>query len=71
MATPCLSRHSVWLLHIPLSVLVCLAAALPARAGSGPNSDLPAAGQQTCAINSQGSSKKYVWSASYTVTQCP
>ncbi|MEA2693128.1 MAG: hypothetical protein QOJ16_2515 [Acidobacteriota bacterium] len=28
-------------------------------------------GQQSCTINSQGSNKKYVWSASNTVSKCP
>src|SRR5438067_604780 len=34
MATPCLSHRFVWRLKIPLSVLVGLAAALPAAGGS-------------------------------------
>ena len=47
MATPCLSHRSVWRLTIPLSVLVCLAAALPAGAGGGHLAPLqPAAAQK-------------------------
>jgi len=46
MTMLCLSRHSVPLLKLPLSFLVCLAVALPAGAGGGRLADFKAATSQ-------------------------
>src|SRR5215218_953749 len=46
MTMLCLSRRSVPLLKLPLSILVCLAAALPAGAGGGRLADFKSAGSQ-------------------------